>query len=77
LCASRNFTNAAETRVAASGAVGQGRPHAHATRFQRLAARFPIALLERYGDEAPAVLRAWADEIEGLAGEGEEFSRLS
>jgi hypothetical protein len=46
-------------------------------RFQRLATRFLIALLERHGQEAPAVLRAWTDEIGGLAGEGEERSRLT
>ncbi len=49
--------------------AGQADRYGCTTRFQRLATRFLIALLERYGDEAPAVLRAWADEIEGLAGE--------
>lgn len=39
------------------------------TRHQRLATRFLISLLQRYGRDAPAVLRGMADEPEGLAGE--------
>ena len=61
------------------GAGGDGRAdwHGCTTRFQRLATRFLIALLERHGQEAPAVLRAWADEIEGLAAEPDGGGRLS
>jgi len=44
------------------------------TRHQRIARRFLVSVLQQYGREAPDVLRAWADELEGLGEEvGEEM----
>jgi hypothetical protein len=47
------------------------------TRHQRLATRFLIRLLQRYGRVAPAILRGMANELEGLGEEeGEDPGRL-
>lgn len=45
------------------------------TRHQRIARRFLVSILQRYGAEAPTVLRQWARDLEALEAETKTAER--